>query len=66
MIRICRISDMVMDIMQPYYYQFSVTESVQCISAPAPYSFALSFAGGVALPLLYFLTINYLLKTKNY
>lgn len=51
----CRIEVRVLDIMQPNFYQFSISESVQCLSAPEPCSPASVITGGVALPLLYFL-----------
>ena len=49
---------------QPNYYQFSKTDSVQCLSAPEPCSSAFVFTGGVALPLLY-LIINSCIRVAN-
>lgn len=51
----CRTAVKVMENMQPNYYQLYESESVQCISAPAPCALACVLAGGVALPLFYLL-----------
>ncbi len=67
--RKCKILVKVMDVMQLYFYQSLIPESVQCISAHEPYYVTFSFTGGVALPLLLFFfqpsAINFELLAAN-